>query len=102
MLWMFQRVFYGKVTNEHNAHLPDLRPREWAAAAPLCALAIVMGVFPMLFLEPMEPAVRKVVERMQSAQPLRVERSFGPFDSFGRFGTFEPPERSERSERSER
>ena len=24
MLWMFQRVFYGKVTNDHNKGLPDL------------------------------------------------------------------------------
>ena len=24
MLWMFQRVFYGEVTNDHNAHMPDL------------------------------------------------------------------------------
>ena len=32
MLWMFQRVNYGPVTNEKNAALPDLRPREWAHA----------------------------------------------------------------------
>src|SRR5687768_14268640 len=83
MLWMFQRVYYGKVTDEHNAHLPDLQPREWAAVVPLCALAIAMGVVPMLFLKPMEPAVRKVVERMQSAQPLRVEQTFGTFGPFG-------------------
>ena len=29
MLWMFQRVNYGPVTNEKNAALDDLRPREW-------------------------------------------------------------------------
>ena len=58
MLWMFQRVYYGPVTHEENKTLPDLRPREWAAAIPLCAMAIVMGVYPMLFLKPMEPAVR--------------------------------------------
>jgi NADH-quinone oxidoreductase subunit M len=73
MLWMFQRVFYGKVTHEHNTHLPDLRPREWAAVVPLCAIAIVMGVLPMVFLKPMEPAVTRMVERMQSVAPLRVE-----------------------------
>src|SRR3954466_10214394 len=28
MLWMFQRVNYGPVTNEQNAALPDLQPRE--------------------------------------------------------------------------
>ena len=72
MLWMFQRVFYGQVTNEENETLPDLQPREWAAVLPLCAGAIVMGVFPTLFLKPMEPAVQKLVQRAQSVQTLQV------------------------------
>ena len=37
MLWMFQRVNYGPVTNEKNAALPDLRPREWAVIVPIIA-----------------------------------------------------------------
>src|SRR5580700_1177850 len=50
MLWMFQRVNYGPVTNEKNAHLPDLRPREWAVIVPIIAVAILMGVLPNLSL----------------------------------------------------
>jgi NADH-quinone oxidoreductase subunit M len=73
MLWMFQRVYYGEVTHEENKTLPDLRPREWAAALPLCAAAIIMGVFPVLFLRPMEPSVRKVVEQVGYSQPVRVD-----------------------------
>jgi len=73
MLWLFQRVYLGAVTHEENASLPDLRPREWASVVPLCAAAIVMGVFPTLFLAPMEPAVRRVVAQVQAAQPLRAE-----------------------------
>ena len=46
MLWMFQRVFYGKVTNDHNKGLPDLSFREWAIVGPLAAAAIGMGVAP--------------------------------------------------------
>jgi NADH-quinone oxidoreductase subunit M len=71
MLWMFQRVYLGEITNPKNATLPDLRPREWASVLPLCAMAIVMGVFPALFLAPMESSVRKVVERVQTTQPAR-------------------------------
>ena len=62
------------MTNEENATLPDLRPREWAAALPLCAMAIVMGIFPMLFLKPMEPSVRKLVEQVGYSQPVRVDK----------------------------
>jgi NADH:ubiquinone oxidoreductase subunit 4 (subunit M) len=35
-------------------------------------MAIVMGVFPSIFLKPMEPAVQRVVAQVQSVQPLRV------------------------------
>ena len=56
MLWMFQRVNYGEVTNEKNRSLPDLLPREWALMVPTIAMAIVMGVVPNLFLRPMEPS----------------------------------------------
>ncbi|MEQ1573210.1 MAG: NADH-quinone oxidoreductase subunit M [Vicinamibacterales bacterium] len=77
MLWMFQRVFYGNVTHEENANLPDLQTHEWASVIPLCAAAIVMGVFPTLFLKPMEPAIEKLVQRLQSVQTLRVEDTSG-------------------------
>ena len=73
MLWMFQRVFLGKVTNDHNKHLPDLSFREWAIIGPLAAAAIAMGVMPNVFLKPMEPAVQRIVDRVQSRQPLQAE-----------------------------
>jgi len=69
MLWMFQRLFYGPVTNDHNKHLPDLSFREWAVIGPLAAMAIVMGVFPNVFLKPMGPAVDRIVERVIAHQP---------------------------------
>jgi NADH-quinone oxidoreductase subunit M len=72
MLWMFQRVYYGTVTHEENAALPDLLPREWAAVVPLCAVAVLMGVLPTLFLEPMEASVDALVEMVQAVQQLQV------------------------------
>jgi len=72
MLWMFQRVFYGEVTNEHNAHMPDLSVREWAIVGPLVAAAIVMGVAPNIFLKPMEPGVGRIVQRIEKHQPLQA------------------------------
>ena len=73
MLWMFQRVFYGPVTHEENAALPDLQPREWAGVLPLCAMALVMGIVPTLFLKPMEASVDALVLRVQATQTLQVE-----------------------------
>ena len=75
MLWMFQRVYYGPITNDENAALSDLRPREWSAVVPLAAAALVMGIFPTIFLKPTEPAVMKIVQKVQSSQSLRVQRT---------------------------
>ena len=62
MLWMFQRVNYGEVTNEKNRTLPDLSTREWALMIPTVAMAIFMGLFPSIFLRTMEPSVMKIVD----------------------------------------
>jgi NADH-quinone oxidoreductase subunit M len=72
MLWMFQRVNYGTVTNPKNEKLPDLSPREWSAVLPLIVVAILMGVVPNLFLAPMEPSVKRVVQRVERAMPQRA------------------------------
>jgi hypothetical protein len=69
---MFQRVFYGTVDSV-NKGLPDLSLREWVILGPLAAAAIGMGVFPNVFLKPMEPAVQRIVDRVQSRQPMQVE-----------------------------
>ena len=74
MLWMFQRVNYGEITNPKNAALPDLTTREWWTLGPAVVMAIVMGVFPNAFLAPMEPAVQAVVQRITTGAPAAVAR----------------------------
>ncbi|MEQ1760437.1 MAG: NADH-quinone oxidoreductase subunit M [Vicinamibacterales bacterium] len=78
MLWMLQRVFYGRIRHEDNQALPDLQPREWAGVLPLCAAALVMGIFPTFFLKPMEASVERLVQRLQTAQTFRVENVPAP------------------------
>jgi NADH-quinone oxidoreductase subunit M len=73
MLWMFQRVNYGPVTNAKNRALPDLSPREWAMVIPTIAMAIVMGVAPAMFLRPMEASVNKTIDRVMRNQSSRVQ-----------------------------
>ncbi len=68
MLWMFQRVNYGPITNPKNQALPDLTPREWVLMVPTVALCIFMGVFPNVFLKPMEPSINKVIDRVHSRE----------------------------------
>jgi len=73
MLWMFQRVNYGTVS-EKNASLPDLQPREWAVIVPVIALAVLMGVLPNLFLKPMGPSIERLLEHVRSEAPVRAQQ----------------------------
>jgi NADH-quinone oxidoreductase subunit M len=75
MLWMFQRVNYGPVTNEQNAPLRDLSPRERWTLWPAVVMTIVMGVAPMIFLKPIEPAVVRLVEVVRRNQGQTVQNS---------------------------
>ncbi len=58
LLWMYQRVFFGKVTHEVNRTLPDLDARERTALWPPAVAALVMGVAPLLWLNAIDPAVQ--------------------------------------------
>jgi NADH-quinone oxidoreductase subunit M len=78
MLWMFQRVNYGPVTNPKNEGMKDLSTREWLVLAPTVVMAIVMGVAPSIFLSPMKPALDRVIARMAAAQPARVVSAWRP------------------------
>ena len=59
LLWMYQRVFQGKVTHEVNQGLPDLNLREKTALAPIAVAALVMGVAPLVWLSAIDPAVQR-------------------------------------------
>ena len=58
LLWMFQRVFYGKVTHAVNNSLPDMFGFEKAAVWPCAAAALAMGVAPILWLAAIDPATQ--------------------------------------------
>jgi len=66
MLWMYQRVFFGEVTNKKNEGLKDLNVRELLVFAPLLALIIIMGVWSKPFISRMEPSVNKFLTDMAS------------------------------------
>ncbi|REJ79572.1 MAG: NADH-quinone oxidoreductase subunit M [Acidobacteria bacterium] len=57
LLWMIQRVFFGKVTNEKNKSLRDLDLREIGLMAPLLFLMVFMGVYPKPILDSSKPSV---------------------------------------------
>jgi NADH-quinone oxidoreductase subunit M len=66
MLWMLQRVVFGKVTNPENAKLRDLNAREIGLLIPLLALMLFMGVYPQVFLDRSRASVEEVRSRVAS------------------------------------
>jgi NADH-quinone oxidoreductase subunit M len=100
MLWMFQRVNYGEVTNPKNERLPDLTHREWWTLGPAVAMAIVMGVVPTFFLKPMEASVEDVVRRVTTSEPALASRGApaAPRAVAGRSGGLQPPASADEKE----
>lgn len=64
LLWMVQRVFFGKVTVDKNKGLADLSWREIGLMIPLLFLMVYMGVFPKPFLARSESAIKAIQERV--------------------------------------
>ncbi|HEX6505496.1 MAG TPA: NADH-quinone oxidoreductase subunit M [Terriglobales bacterium] len=61
LLWMYQRVFFGKITHEMNNTLPDLTGLERAALWPAAVMALIMGVAPLIWLNAIDPAVQNAL-----------------------------------------
>ena len=73
LLWMVQRIFFGKVTNEKNRRLTDLSWREIGLIAPLVALMVVMGVYPRPFLDRSRESVVAIQQRLMHQAGGAVE-----------------------------
>ena len=58
LLWMYQRVFYGKVTHPVNNSIGDMNGFEKSAVWPCAVATLVMGVAPILWLGSIDPAIR--------------------------------------------
>jgi len=73
MLWLYQRMFFGEVTNEKNKLLPDLSMREWAYMLPLVLTSLWIGVYPSPFLRYIERPVNAVVKQIRPDYPIPGE-----------------------------
>lgn len=70
MLWMFQRVMFGEVTNPKNKMLQDLSIREVFVLVPLVIFVVWIGVYPNTFLKPMEPSVKNFIRQVEAKKSL--------------------------------
>lgn len=68
LLWMVQRVFFGKLSNAKNKGLRDLSPRELGLIAPLVLLMVLMGVYPSPFLNRSKESVVAIQQRVSGGE----------------------------------
>jgi NADH-quinone oxidoreductase subunit M len=76
MLWMYQRVIFGKVTNPENERLTDLSMRERFILIPLVILIFWVGIYPKPLFDRIEPAVKQVLMQVGKAQNARLNDKF--------------------------
>jgi NADH-quinone oxidoreductase subunit M len=63
-LWMYKRVIFGEVANDHVAALTDINRREFMILATLAFAVILVGIWPAPLLDVMHPTVSHLVEQM--------------------------------------
>jgi NADH-quinone oxidoreductase subunit M len=65
LLWSYQRVFFGVVTKEKNATLPDADLRERGILFVMAAIILWMGVGSPFFTRRIEASAQNVLQQMQ-------------------------------------
>src|SRR5690349_12668779 len=61
LLWLYQRVFFGTISNAKNEKLHDLTPREVLTFAPLIIMAFWIGLYPKPFFQILEQPVNHTI-----------------------------------------
>jgi len=67
-LWTLQRMYFGKFfVRNFKGELTDLTTREYLMLVPLGVMTIVLGLFPSLLIDTMNPAVNVMIQVVNEA-----------------------------------
>jgi len=72
LLWSYQRVFHGDVTQEKNRTLPDASPREKGILAALAVVILWMGLGSVFITRRTEVASQTVIEQVAPQRPYEA------------------------------
>ena len=73
MLWMFQKMFLGAVSNEKNMLLQDLNWREIVVLIPLLILIFWIGLYPSPFFNLMSASVEQLTAALDFGTALVLQ-----------------------------
>ncbi|QTD46808.1 NADH-quinone oxidoreductase subunit M [Ottowia testudinis] len=63
-LWMFKRVYFGVVANEHVREMSDINGREFLVLALLAIAVLSMGLYPKPFTDVMDASVANLLKQV--------------------------------------
>jgi NADH-quinone oxidoreductase subunit M len=66
MLYLYRRVVFGDLTKADVKAMLDLEPREIAIFAPVIAVVMWMGIYPLPFLDVMNVSVNDLLNKYQA------------------------------------
>jgi NADH-quinone oxidoreductase subunit M len=69
LLWSYQRVFFGEVTQDRNRTLPDASIRERSILFVMAAVILWMGIGSTTFTKRMETSTANVLQLMERPTP---------------------------------
>jgi len=72
MLWLYQRVFFGALSDEVKHHMPELSVREWACALPLVVMMVWMGMYSQSFLPSVSETNAAILNGSKMTTPVRA------------------------------
>jgi len=67
-LWMYKRVIFGAVANDHVAKLKDIGAREFLVLALLALAVLGMGLYPLPFTEVMHASVNDLLKHLTASK----------------------------------
>jgi NADH-quinone oxidoreductase subunit M len=74
LLWMFERVMHGPITNEKILSYKDMNKREILYLVPVVVLMFWMGLYPRPFLSKIEPSVARAISVITSGTKVFVQK----------------------------
>ena len=63
-LWMYKRVYFGDIGNDHVRELTDLNAREFLMMAVLAVAVLAMGLYPKPFTDVMHTSVDALIKHV--------------------------------------
>jgi NADH-quinone oxidoreductase subunit M len=72
LLWMYQRVMHGPITNEKVRSFADMNKREIAFLVPIIIMMFWMGIYPQTFLRKIDSSVAFLVNRIHNRERVFV------------------------------